>query len=182
MPTSTGDAALRARIESFTADLANIVRAAALEAVTTALGGAPTAPVKRGPGRPVKSGTPSQLVAPKRTGKRAKRTPKDAAEWERSSSPTSRRTPASPLSRSRRRSASRRRTSSYTDRAHGRGEEAQDDGAEARDAVSPGWSDGEGRAGSEAVALNGWVVGVRPWSACTQFLLPYDQSTSPTLP
>jgi len=62
MPTSTTSAALRARIESFTADLANIVRAAALEAVTSALG-APTAPARRGPGRPVKSGTPSPIVA-----------------------------------------------------------------------------------------------------------------------
>ncbi|MBL8802131.1 MAG: hypothetical protein JNN27_09065 [Planctomycetes bacterium] len=76
MPTGT---ALRARIESFTADLANIVRAAALEAVTTALG-APTAPAKRGPGRPVKSGTPSPIVAPTRNGKRAKRTPEDVAK------------------------------------------------------------------------------------------------------
>jgi hypothetical protein len=48
MRTSTTDAALRARIESFTADLANIVRSAALEALTSALG-APTAPAKRGP-------------------------------------------------------------------------------------------------------------------------------------
>jgi hypothetical protein len=32
MPTSTADAALRARVQSFTADLANIARAAALEA------------------------------------------------------------------------------------------------------------------------------------------------------
>ncbi len=79
MPTSTTDAALRARIESFTADLANIVRAAALEAVTSALG-APSAPAKRGPGRPVKSGTPSPIVAPKRRGKRAKRTPEDVAK------------------------------------------------------------------------------------------------------
>ncbi|MBL8800492.1 MAG: hypothetical protein JNN27_00730 [Planctomycetes bacterium] len=79
MPNSTTDAALRARIESFTADLANLVRAAALEAVTSALG-APTAPAKRGPGRPVKSGTPSPIVAPKRRGKRAKRTPEDVAK------------------------------------------------------------------------------------------------------
>jgi len=79
MPTSTTDAAVRARIESFTADLANIVRAAALEAVTSALG-APSAPAKRGAGRPVKSGTPSPIVAPKRKGKRAKRTPEDVAK------------------------------------------------------------------------------------------------------
>jgi hypothetical protein len=79
MPTSTANAAMRARIESFTADLANIVRTAALEAVIGALG-APTAPAKRGPGRPVKSGTPSPIVAPKRTGKRAKRTPEDVAK------------------------------------------------------------------------------------------------------
>jgi len=79
MPTTAINAALRARIESFTADLANIVRATALEAVSTALG-APTAPAKRGPGRPVKSGTPSPIVAPKRKGKRAKRTPEDVAK------------------------------------------------------------------------------------------------------
>jgi hypothetical protein len=79
MPTSTANAALRARIESFTSDLANIVRAAALEAVGSALG-APTAPAKRGPGRPHKSGVPSQIVAPKRKGKRAKRTPEDVAK------------------------------------------------------------------------------------------------------
>jgi hypothetical protein len=79
MPTSTANAALRARIESFTADLANIVRAAAIEAVTSALG-VPTAPAKRGPGRPLKSGMPSPIVAPKRKGKRAKRTPEDVAK------------------------------------------------------------------------------------------------------
>ena len=79
MPTTAINAALRARIESFTADLANIVRATALEAVSTALG-APSVPAKRGPGRPVKSGTPSPIVAPKRRGKRAKRTTEDVAK------------------------------------------------------------------------------------------------------
>ncbi len=79
MPTSTTDAALRARIESFTADLANIVRAAALEAVTSALG-APSAPAKRGPGRPAKATSAAPSAKPARKGKRAKRTPEDVAK------------------------------------------------------------------------------------------------------
>ncbi len=40
----------------------------------------PTAPAKRGPGRPAKSGAPSPIAAPKRHGKPAKRTPEDVAK------------------------------------------------------------------------------------------------------
>ncbi len=58
-----------------------MVRASALEAVHEALGGTLTiAFAKRGPGRPAKSGAPSPIVAPKRRGKPAKRTPEDVAK------------------------------------------------------------------------------------------------------
>ncbi len=82
--TSTIDSAVRARIDAFTTDLSTMVKQAALDAVHQALGGGTVAtvaaPAKRGPGRPAKSGTPSPIVAPKRTGKRAKRTPEDLAK------------------------------------------------------------------------------------------------------
>jgi hypothetical protein len=81
MPTNTIDSALRARIDTFTTEITALVRVAALEAVHEALGGTlTTAPAKRGPGRPAKSGAPSPIVAPKRRGRRAKRTPEDVAK------------------------------------------------------------------------------------------------------
>jgi hypothetical protein len=74
------DSTLRARIDTFTTEITALVRASALEAVHSALGATlATAPAKRGPGRPAKSGVPSPIDAPKRRGKPAKRTPEDVA-------------------------------------------------------------------------------------------------------
>jgi len=72
------DAQLRARIDSFVADISNLVRAAALDAVASALGSPAPAPAKRGPGRPPKAAA-SAAPAP-RKGKRGKRTPEDVAK------------------------------------------------------------------------------------------------------
>jgi hypothetical protein len=84
MKTTPIDNAVRARIETFTAEISALVRASALEAVHNALGAtltvAPAEPAKRGPGRPRKSGQPSPIVQAKRGGKRAKRTPEDVAK------------------------------------------------------------------------------------------------------
>ncbi len=75
------DTALRARIDSFTSEISALVRASALEAVHQALGGTlATAPAKRGPGRPAKSGVPSPIAVPKRRGRPSKRTPEDVAK------------------------------------------------------------------------------------------------------
>jgi hypothetical protein len=75
------DSALRARIDTFTAEITALVRASALEAVHEALGGTLTiAPAKRGPGRPAKSGVPSPIAHPKRRGRPSKRTPEDVAK------------------------------------------------------------------------------------------------------
>jgi len=85
MKNSTIDSALRVRIEAFTNDLSTLVRQAAFEAVSQALGGTASigiAPVKRGRGRPRKSGGPSPIVSakPASKGKRVKRTPEDVAK------------------------------------------------------------------------------------------------------
>src|SRR5688572_29964531 len=81
MPTTPIDSALRARIDAFTSEITALVRASALEAVHQALGGTlATAPAKRGPGRPAKSGAPSPIAAPKRRGRPGKRTPEDVAK------------------------------------------------------------------------------------------------------
>jgi hypothetical protein len=75
------DSALRARIDTFTTEIASLVRASALEAVYSALGATlATAPAKRGPGRPPKSTAQIAAPAPKRRGKPAKRTPEDVAK------------------------------------------------------------------------------------------------------
>jgi len=78
--TTTIDSALRARIEAFTSDLSTLVKQAALEAVSQALGGAVTAPAKRGPGGPAKATSAAPSAKPARKGKRAKRTPEDVAK------------------------------------------------------------------------------------------------------
>jgi len=73
----------RARIEAFTNDLSTLVRQAALEAVSQALGGTASigiAPVKRGPGRPARAASAAPPAKPARKGKRAKRTPEDVAK------------------------------------------------------------------------------------------------------
>jgi hypothetical protein len=84
MKPTTLDTELRTRIETFTAEIAALVRSSAIEAVHDALGaelaGVRIAPVKRGPGRPRKGGAPSPIVASKRGGKRAKRTTEDVAK------------------------------------------------------------------------------------------------------
>lgn len=83
MKTTHLDSVLRERIDAFAADLSNLIKSAALEAVRSALGGE-LAPAKRGPGRP-KASAPSAAPAvaaaakPARRGKRAKRTPEDVA-------------------------------------------------------------------------------------------------------
>jgi hypothetical protein len=78
MKTTAIDAALRARIDAFVADISAAVRASALDAVREALGSPVSAPAKRGPGRPPK---PDASPAPtKRRGKRGKRTPEDVAK------------------------------------------------------------------------------------------------------
>ena len=69
------DQALRARIDQFVAEMSELVREAALEAVREALGGqAP--PVRRGPGRPRAAAAPR---AASRPGKRIRRTSADLA-------------------------------------------------------------------------------------------------------
>ena len=55
MPINPTDQAIRAHVESFAADLTELVRAAALESVREALGGEIAAPARRGPGRPRKA-------------------------------------------------------------------------------------------------------------------------------
>jgi hypothetical protein len=75
------DAQLRARIETFVADISAAVRGSALEAVRDALGSPGAAPAKRGPGRPSRSvASDAPAAAPKRKSKRAKRTPEDVAK------------------------------------------------------------------------------------------------------
>lgn len=51
--------AIDARVKNFVADLEQLVRSAALEAVQAALGGGSAAPAKRKPGRPPKSAAPA---------------------------------------------------------------------------------------------------------------------------
>ena len=78
------DASIRSRIDSFLAELAQLVRASALEAVQQALGTSPTAapaPRKRAMRRTRKAvaATPAPKPAA-RPSKRAKRTPEDVAK------------------------------------------------------------------------------------------------------
>ena len=56
MPRSTLETDIRSRIESLAAELAGMIRQAALESVREALGSDGTAPARRGPGRPRESG------------------------------------------------------------------------------------------------------------------------------
>lgn len=83
MPTASSDAAIRTRIESFLAELSELVRlAAALGSVHAALGGEPAPGQRRGRGRPGGSGVSrratSRAVAP--AGKRLRRSPADLAK------------------------------------------------------------------------------------------------------
>jgi len=76
--TTNIDSLLRARIEAFTNELSTLVRQAALEAVSQALGGMVATPAKRGPRGPAKSAGAAPAAKPAaRKGKRAKRTPED---------------------------------------------------------------------------------------------------------
>ena len=79
MKTTAIDSAFRARIDAFVADISAAVRASALDAVREALGSPASAPAKRGPGRPPKAAA-SAAPAPKRKGKRVKRTAEDVAK------------------------------------------------------------------------------------------------------
>ena len=57
MATNTDlDSEIRSRIESFLAEISNLLKISALEAVREALGGAVAGPARRGPGRPRGSG------------------------------------------------------------------------------------------------------------------------------
>jgi hypothetical protein len=78
MAISSLDAQIQERIAAFTSELSELVRAAALEAVSDALGSSPK--IKRGPGRPRKTGVPSPIIskgARKKGGKRIRRTAAD---------------------------------------------------------------------------------------------------------
>jgi hypothetical protein len=91
MPPSTIDAQIRARIESFTTELTELVKQAAVETVQDALGGAAAPARRRGPGRPRKAkaarrkpgrrpGRPRSTKATKattRSGKRIRRSTED---------------------------------------------------------------------------------------------------------
>jgi hypothetical protein len=63
---------ISAHVQSFVTELTTLVRAAALEAVQSALGGSP-APAKRGPGRPKGiAAKPAKAAAPGKPKRRAK--------------------------------------------------------------------------------------------------------------
>ncbi len=87
MKTSELDREIRSRIESFLGDLSALVKRSALASITSVLGqadataGAVAAGVRRGPGRPRKSGVPSPLVAPtKKPGAKRGRRPSAQVE------------------------------------------------------------------------------------------------------
>ena len=74
---------IRARIDSFLAELSGLVKKAAIESVHAALGEG--APRRRGPGRPKGSGRrgpgrPRKVGSRKRAGKRIRRSPADLAK------------------------------------------------------------------------------------------------------
>jgi hypothetical protein len=77
MANQSLDSKIQERITSFTAELSELIRAAALEAVGDALGA--TAQTKRGPGRPRKTAdtTAAAPKAKKNDGKRIRRTAAD---------------------------------------------------------------------------------------------------------
>lgn len=77
MKQFTLDHEIRARIDSFAAEVSSLVKIAALEAVHDALGASLRASrgTRRGPGRPK-----AAPAAPKAAGKRAKRTSEDVLE------------------------------------------------------------------------------------------------------
>ncbi len=80
MPTSS-NAAIRTRIDSFLAELSELVRLAALGSVHAALSGEPAPGQRRGPGRPRGSGRPRKTAARVRVvapaGKRIRRSAAD---------------------------------------------------------------------------------------------------------
>ena len=82
MPKSI-DSTLRSAIDSFVAELTDLINEAALETVQEALGGA-AAPVRRGPGRPRKAKSARKKAtkkrATKKAGKKAKRAPKNSVK------------------------------------------------------------------------------------------------------
>jgi hypothetical protein len=90
MPKSTIDAQIRARIESFTHELAELVKHTAVESVQEALGGSAAPARRRGPGRPRKATSvrrkpgrrPGRLRKAKATAKASKRVRRTAENLE----------------------------------------------------------------------------------------------------
>lgn len=72
------DSELRSRIDAFVEELTSLVKQAALESVSAALGNGAVA-AKRGPGRP-KGSTAAPKAAPARRGRSGKRTPEEVAK------------------------------------------------------------------------------------------------------
>jgi hypothetical protein len=70
------DRDLRARIDSFVAELSAMVKASAVQAVQDALGNG-SAPARRGPGRPRKSANGAAAAPKARRGRRGKRSSED---------------------------------------------------------------------------------------------------------
>jgi hypothetical protein len=100
MPTSVEDE-IRAKTETFAKDLAVLVRRAALEAATAALGGgsplaAPAPAVKRGRGRPRKAAPPAPAVAPSVKTPRGRRAAKGAKAAPAAKAPVSKKAQRAP--------------------------------------------------------------------------------------
>jgi hypothetical protein len=81
MPTPTLDQEIQSRIQSFLAELSDLVKMAALGSVHAALGGEPGPRMRRGPGRPRGSGKRGpgrpRKAAAARMGKRIRRSAED---------------------------------------------------------------------------------------------------------
>lgn len=84
MPQSKIDSDLRARVDAFVADLSELIREAALDAVHEALGSMPAArPARRGPGRPPAKRKGRKKAAKRKAAKRGKRVRRSSAELDR---------------------------------------------------------------------------------------------------